>query len=61
MGRRERRRSDLDRREEMLSHIRIEADRIEAQGLSRGEAMARARSTFGHAGLARSRSETRYG
>lgn len=57
-----RKRSELDRREEILSHLRIEADRLEAEGVPPDEAMARARSTFGHhPGLDASRAEPRPG
>lgn len=44
-GRRER--SDIDRREEELAHIRIEADRLIEEGVPASEAMARARARFG--------------
>lgn len=44
-GRRER--SDIDRREEELAHIRIEADQLVEEGVPVDEAMARARARFG--------------
>lgn len=43
-----RKRSHLDEREEVRSHIRIEADRLEAEGLPGEEAMAAARARFGY-------------
>jgi predicted permease len=44
------RRSDVDEREEILAHIRIEADRlVEEEGLTDSEAMHRARARFGTA------------
>ncbi len=42
------RRSAVDEREEVLSHIRIEADRLVSEGVAPGEAMERARERFGH-------------
>jgi hypothetical protein len=44
-------RSYLDEREEVQSHIRIEADRLEAKGLPREEALAAARARFGYTPL----------
>lgn len=41
-------RSYLDDREEAQSHIRIEADRLEAEGLPREESLAEARARFGY-------------
>ena len=41
-------RSELDEREEVQSHIRIEADRLEAEGLPPAEALATARARFGY-------------
>ena len=42
-------RSRIDEREEMLAHIRLEADRlIEEEGLTEPEAMKRARARFGY-------------
>ncbi|MFC1661766.1 ABC transporter permease [Gemmatimonadota bacterium] len=43
-----RKRSDLDQREEVQSHIRIEADRLEAAGTPREDALAFARARFGY-------------
>ncbi len=40
-------RSDLDERDEMLAHIRIEADRLIEEGWSEGDAMREARQRFG--------------
>lgn len=44
-----RRRSDLDEREEVIAHVRLEADRlIDEEGCDETEAMRRARARFGH-------------
>ncbi len=43
-----RKRSPLDERDEVQSHIRLEADRLETEGLSPVDAMARARASFGY-------------
>lgn len=40
-------RSDLDERDEMLAHIRIEADRLIEEGVPEAEAMRQARAQFG--------------
>lgn len=40
-------RSDIDEREEFLAHIRLEADRLVAEGLSEANAMRMARERFG--------------
>jgi len=42
------RRSDLDQRDEVQAHIRIEADRLRAEGLSEAEALRAARASFGY-------------
>lgn len=48
MGIWKRDRSRIDEREEMLAHIRLEADRlVDEEGLNEGEAMRRARARFG--------------
>ena len=43
-----RRRSHLDERDEIQSHIRLEADRLESDGVPPGEALTRAREVFGY-------------
>ena len=43
-----RRRSELDRRDEVQAHVRIEADRLEAEGLPADEAVRVARARFGY-------------
>ncbi len=62
MGRDER--SGVDRREEILTHIRIEADRLIEEGVDPSEAMAQARKRFGNVDLietASSRARVRVG
>lgn len=55
-------RSGIDRREEVLAHIRLEADRLEAAGLSPADATRQARATFGrHPSLDPRLSEARSG
>lgn len=44
---RRRKRSDVDRREEVQAHIGLEADRLMGEGVPRDEAVARARASFG--------------
>ena len=47
-GGRAERRSDLDEREEVVAHIRIEADRLVEEGVPEREALRRARERFGY-------------
>jgi putative ABC transport system permease protein len=49
------RRSQRDFEDEIQSHLRMEIDRLEAQGLPRAEAERRARRSFGNVGVAEDR------
>ena len=50
-----RRRQDSDFQDEIESHIRLEADRLIAEGMPPAEAQAAARRAFGNVGIARER------
>ena len=50
-----RRRQDSDFQAEIESHIRLEADRLIAEGMPPADATAAARRAFGNVGIARER------
>ena len=50
-----RRRGMKDFAQEIEAHLQLEADELEAQGMSHGEALRRARAAFGSAAVARER------
>src|SRR4051794_16546862 len=50
-----RRRQDSDFQTEIKSHIRLEADRLIAEGMPPAEAQAAAQRAFGNSGIARER------